>query len=279
MRTTGVTLFADQSHDLSPSRRSRNRVVDVRRRSPGSGRLLVATGLVVGLVAVSVSARTDDSARAAATTTLELSAHARASATAIRGEQVRIRPLPGRPVCHRVAVIGDSLMDNARWYLSSALGQAGYSSIIDAQPSRRIPESVRAPYSGVLAARQVRSSWGEADCWVIALGSNDLIYGGGDSTIAASLIESMLASVTLGSSIWWVNLDYHRDPRFSFDFVGATSTFNAALDARAALDVNLMVIDWYSLAESHREWFFDPVHVDTIGSRARAQQVVDALAS
>ena len=102
-----------------------------------------------------------------------------ASAPAVRGEQVRIRPLPSRPTCHRVAVIGDSLMDNARWYLSSALGQAGYSFVIDAQPSRRIPESVRVPYSGVIAARQVRSTWGDADCWVIALGSNDLIYGGG----------------------------------------------------------------------------------------------------
>ena len=83
-----------------------------------------------------------------------------ASAPAVRGEQVRIRPLPSPPACRRVAVIGDSLMDNARWYLSSALGQAGYSFVIDAQPSRRIPESVRAPYSGVIAARQVRSTWG-----------------------------------------------------------------------------------------------------------------------
>ncbi len=113
---------------------------------------------------------------------------------------------------------------------------------------------------------------------MIALGSNDLIFGGGDSTTAASLIDSMLASVTPGSSIWWVNLDYHRDPQLSFDFVGATSTFNATLEARAAVDVNLTVIDWYSLAESHPEWFFDPVHVDTTGSRARAQQVADALA-
>ena len=238
----------------------------------------MSTGLVLGLVAASVPARTDDSARAMATTALELSTPARVSAPAIRGEQVRIRSLPSRPACRRVAVIGDSLMDNARWYLSTALGQAGYSNVIDAQPSRRIPESVRAPYSGVIAARQVRSTWGEADCWVIALGSNDLIFGGGDSTTAASLIDSMLASVTPGSSIWWVNLDYHRDPQLSFDFVGATSTFNATLEARAAVDVNLTVIDWYSLAESHPEWFFDPVHVDTTGSRARAQQVADALA-
>jgi hypothetical protein len=243
------------------------------------GRLLMAAGVVVGLVALIAPARTNDSARAAAVTALEISAPARASAPAIRGEQVRIRPLPIHPVCHRVAVIGDSLMDNARWYLSNALDQAEYSSVIDAQPSRRIPESVRAPYSGVIAARQVRATWGEADCWVIALGSNDLIFGGGDPALAASLIDSMLASVTPGSSIWWVNLDYHHDPEVSFDFVGATSTFNAALDARAARDESLMVIDWYSLAESHREWFFDPVHVDTVGSRARAIQVVDALAN
>ena len=95
--------------------------------------------------------------------------------------------------------------------------------------------------------------------------------------MAGSLIDSMLAVVTPGSSVWWVNLDYHRDPQVSFDFVGATATFNAVLDARAVLDVNLTVIDWYSLAESHGEWFFDPVHVDTIGSRARAEQMVDAL--
>jgi hypothetical protein len=168
-------------------------------------------------------------------------------------------------------------MDNARWYLQGELDRAGFTYVIDAQPSRRIPETVRAPYSGVIATRQVRSTWGEADCWVIALGSNDLIFGGGDPSTAASMIDSMLAVVTPDSNVWWVNLDYHRDPRTSFDFVGATAIFNAALETRAALDVNLRVIDWYSLAESHLEWFFDPVHVDSVGSRARAQQVVDAL--
>ncbi len=239
--------------------------------------LLIAAGLVLGLVALGSLARTTPPARAEVTTAFGLSVPARPSAPAIRGEQVRIRPLPSPPSCRRVAVIGDSLTDNARWYLGTALGRAGFSNIIDAQPSRRIPETVRAPYSGVLAARHVRSTWGDADCWVIALGSNDLIFGGGDPTVAGSLIDSMLAVVTPGSSVWWVNLDYHRDPQVSFDFVGATATFNAVLDARAVLDVNLTVIDWYSLAESHGEWFFDPVHVDTIGSRARAEQMVDAL--
>jgi hypothetical protein len=250
----------------------------VRRRFSGIASLLVAGGLVVGLLSHPSPGGSNDLVRAAPRLTVQLAGAASASAPAVRGDQVRLRPLPRLPACQRVAVIGDSLMDNARPYLRSALDRAGYSSVIDAQPSRRIPESVRAPYSGVTAAFQVRATWGEADCWVIALGSNDLIFGGDDPIVAASMIDSMLAAVTPNSKIWWVNLDYHRDPRVPFDFVGATATFNAVLDARATAQADLTVIDWFSLAESHLDWFFDPVHVDSVGSRARAEQVVEALA-
>jgi hypothetical protein len=242
-------------------------------------RLLIAGGLMLGFVADAPSTRATGSMLDASDVALQLTSGARASAPAVRGQQVRLKPLPPLPSCQRVAVIGDSLMDNARWYLARSLDQAGYTSIIDAQPSRRIPATVRAPYSGVTAARQVRSTWGEADCWVVALGSNDLIFGAGDPSVAASMIDSMLAVVTPNSRVWWVNLDYHHDPRVAFDFVGASSRFNAVLDARAAVDANLTVIDWYSLAEQHLDWFFDPVHVNDTGSRARAEQVVEALAS
>jgi hypothetical protein len=248
----------------------------VRRESTGRVRWLIALALVLVATAWSPAARPDRTARASAGVT-ELSSPARAFAPAARGEATRIGPLPPPPRCVRVVVIGDSLMDNARWYLQTGLTGAGYVNVIDAQPSRRIPDTVRAPYSGVTAARTVRSTWGEADCWVIALGSNDLIVGGGDPIVAASLIDSMLATVTPGSRVWWVNLDYHLDPRYSFDFVGATAVFNDRLAARAAPDANVTVIDWYSLAEQHPGWFFDPVHVDTAGSRARAEQIVDAL--
>jgi hypothetical protein len=133
--------------------------------------------------------------------------------------------------------------------------------------------------NGGVSAFQVRAAWGEADCWVIALGSNDLIFGGDDPIVAASMIDSMLAAVTPKSRIWWVNLDYHLDPRVPFDFVRATANFNAVLDARAAAHTDLTVIDWFSLAESHLDWFSDPVHVDSVGSRARADQAVEALAN
>lgn len=185
--------------------------------------------------------------------------------------------LPPPPGCSRVVVIGDSLTDNARPWLVDELRSAGYEFHIDAQPSRRIPESVRAPYSGVRAARAVRASFGEADCWMLALGSNDLVFGGGDRSVADALISEMLGAVSPGALVWWVNVNYHRDPRTSFDFPGASRRFNEVLAARAAADRDLFVIDWYTLSEANRSWFFDPVHVDAAASRIRAEFTAGAL--
>ncbi len=185
--------------------------------------------------------------------------------------------LPPPMGCHRVAVVGDSLTDNSEPWLVAGLAEAGFVAKVDAQPSRRIPAAVSAPYSGVRAALELRTTWGDAECWVIALGSNDLIRGADDRAVANSLIDEMLAAVSPGARVWWMNVDYHRDSRTSFDFVGATATFNSALAERAATNPTLHIIDWYSLAESHLEWFFDPVHVDHTGSIARADQMVAAL--
>ena len=94
------------------------------------------------------------------------------------------------------------------------------------------------------------------------------------------MIDSMLAAVTPGSKVWWVNLDYHLDPWSPFDFVGGNVELQYGPREPGRTDRRpSTVIDWYSLAESHIDWFFDPVHVDSAGSRARAQQVVDALAN
>jgi hypothetical protein len=192
----------------------------------------------------------------------------------------QIAPLVAAPDrCARVVVIGDSLMDNARPWLHAGLRDAGVTFVIDAQPSRRIPATVRVPLSGVQAALFTRSSWGDADCWIVALGSNDLIFGAHDASTAAAMIDEMLAAVTPDARVWWVNLHYRRDPRTSFDFPAATAVFNAELDRRADSDPRLAVVDWYSLVDANQHWFFDPVHVDRTGSIARAQQAVAALGS
>lgn len=184
-------------------------------------------------------------------------------------------PPPGG--CGRVIVIGDSLMDNSAPWLRSELSAAGHEHYLDAQPSRRIPARVREPYSGVKAALGARATFGEADCWIVALGSNDLVYGGDDVDQVNGMLDEMLAAVTPDASTWWVNVNYHRDPTTGFDFVAATQTFNEVVDTRAAATPTLHVIDWYTLSEANLDWFFDPVHVDRAASIVRAEFTVDAL--
>ena len=211
-------------------------------------------------------------------TALTIGTAAEVTKSAVRGSQVQVaEAVPAPSGCRRVAVIGDSLSDNSRPWLVSGLSEAGFTAVVDAQPSRRIPSSVRAPYSGVRAATEVRATFGEADCWVVALGSNDLPYGGLDRESITMWFNEMLGAVTPGAHVWWVNLDYHRDPRWAFDFVRSTSVFNTALAERAVEDPDLDLIDWHALAEANVQWFFDPVHVDRTGSIARAHQTVDAL--
>lgn len=201
------------------------------------------------------------------------------SETADRGAAFQATDtLPPPSGCSRVVVIGDSLTDNSEPWIRAELRDAGYEFAVDAQPSRRIPEQVRAPYSGVRAARSVRATFGEAECWMIALGSNDLVYGGGIRAEANRMIDEMLAAVTAGAAVWWVNVNYQRDPRSGFDFVAATATFNEVVADRAAADPDLQVIDWYSLSEANPAWFFDPVHVDRAASIVRAQFTVAELA-
>jgi hypothetical protein len=205
---------------------------------------------------------------------------ANVSEPAVRsGEQIQVLPRPEHPKpCERVIVIGDSLMDNSEPWLIAELDDAGFTAFVDAQPSRQIPAAIRVPFSGVTAARSIRSSWGEADCWMIALGSNDLIFGGGQTVASATVrIDEMLSAVTPGAAVWWVNVDYHPDPRTGRDMVAATKRFNEALDRKATSTAALTVIDWYTLAEANLQWFFDPVHVDRTGSIVRAEFTVAAL--
>lgn len=240
-----------------------------RRAAPRAAGAAILLGLaLVGMAVVA----------AAGAPALDTGAHALTAAD--RGEQRQTRPIPPPPgptPCERVIVIGDSLTDNARPWLNDGLRDAGFTRKVDAHHSRRIPAFVSAPYSGVKAALEVRATWGEAECWVIALGSNDLAHGANTAATVNSMLDEMLSVVTPGARVWWVNLDYHRDPRTSFDFAGATAVFNGQLDTRAASNPKLYVIDWYSYAEANLHWFFDPVHVDRTGSIARAAQIVDAL--
>ena len=112
---------------------------------------------------------------------------------------------------------------------------------------------------------------------MVALGSNDLVFGAGVRATADAVIDEMLAAVTPGARVWWVNLNYHRDPDIAFGFPAATAVFNQALADRAASDPDVTILDWYAYSEANLGWFFDPVHVDRPGSIARARFTVAAL--
>ena len=229
------------------------------------------TAWLAALVVVSISAT-------AAALTAGIGGGASVGEPAERGAAFQATDtLPPPTGCDRVVVIGDSLTDNSAPWIRSELRNAGHEFAVDAQPSRRIPAAVAAPYSGVTAARAVRASFGDADCWMVALGSNDLVYGGGVRAEANGMIDEMLGAITPGASVWWVNVNYHRDPRAGFDFPAATAVFNDVVADRAATDVHFHVIDWFTLSEAHPEWFFDPVHVDRAASIVRAEFTVAAL--
>lgn len=202
-----------------------------------------------------------------------------AGAPAERGAATPTRPMPPRPGCDRVVVVGDSLTVHAQPELESQLAAAGFDATVTAHWGRGVSH-VDPPFSGLIAADEVRGSFGEASCWVIALGSNDLYQGGDDPAVAASLVEQMVAAVTPGAAVWWVNVNFHDNPDdfgLDVDEEQATSDFNAVLDARAADDPVFTVIDWYARSEPNRWWFLDAVHVNDAGSRARVELIVNAL--
>ncbi len=206
-----------------------------------------------------------------------ITASAGVTAPAARGTQVQVTPLPPAPQCDRVAVVGDSLTAASAEGLRRELAAAGYDAMVDGQVSRRIPAAVRDPYSGVSATRRIRTTWGEADCWVIGLGSNDLEAGAADSTVAGRWIDEQLAAVTPGARVWWINVNYRFEAGNPFDFPAATATFNAVLDARASSNASLDVIDWYSVLAANTGWFVDGVHVRAPAYQERTRITLAAL--
>jgi lysophospholipase L1-like esterase len=184
-------------------------------------------------------------------------------------------------LCTRVWMIGDSLTVGSAPAIRSGLERLELeAALVDGVNNRRIPAT--APISGVLAARSIRAEQGEANCWVIALGTNDISNGVTTTSRARAVVAEMLAEVTPDARVWWVNVDFRSLDGTTY-FPDATRTFNAVLDERAASDLRFEVIDWYTLAEGHPEWFLKPdgtadaVHVNATGYAARAALVVDVI--
>ncbi len=180
------------------------------------------------------------------------------------------------PGCQRVVILGDSLTVGAATYHRLRLNDASLVGIVDGRNGRRISATAGEALSGVLTAQRIRRDWGNADCWVVALGTNDYYVGGSRSVaVATGLIDQQLDAITPGARVWWVNV---RDTSSTAALDGSR-TFNRALVERAAVDDRFQVIDWYALFLANPGWSRDGIHVSTTGSIARAALVDRALMS
>ncbi len=179
--------------------------------------------------------------------------------------------------CTRVWIVGDSLTLGSATKLRSELTAIGVTNVVDGAISRRISASAPPLLSGVITARTIRATRGEADCWVVALGTNDLNTGVTTPTRADAAITEMMAEIPVPARVWWVNIDYHAVEGSTVDYPAATRTFNNALAKRDASDARFELIDWYGLAEAHPQWFVDAVHVNSAGHSARASLILDSL--
>ncbi len=179
--------------------------------------------------------------------------------------------------CRRVWIVGDSLTIGSAAKIRSQLTAIDVENIVDGVNGRRVSATAPGLLSGVIAARTIRATNGEADCWVVALGTNDLSNGVTTSAKSKAAISEMMAEIPTPARVWWVNVDFHAVEGSTVDYPAATQTFNTALAQRDASDARFTVIDWYALAEGHREWFVDAVHVTNAGHSARASLIVDSL--
>lgn len=225
------------------------------RKLTGPRRLTALASLVVLCgVAVPLAARADIASIASIGQT---------GATATQ-QAVRL----GSSSCTRVWVIGDSLTEGSAAALRSGLAGLGLDAyVVDGVRNRRISATSN---SGVLTARSIRATRGEANCWVIALGTNDITSSVTTTALSRTAVSEMIAEVTPQARVWWVNVDVR-----SLD--QSTRTFNSVLNERAAADLRFQVIDWYALAGSHPEWFVDAVHVNSAGYTARAALILDSI--
>lgn len=162
--------------------------------------------------------------------------------------------------CGSVAVIGDSLTEQSAGELATVL--AGVRHVVDGRGGRRTAVSyvrtdppVGYTPSGVEAVRGV--SW-RPDCWVIALGTNDVLRG--DPQTFDADIRTLLDAIPSGR-VLWVSVG----PQVKL----WTDVWNRAL-VRAGVEL----VRW----EPDSEWLKpDGIHVTAVGARERARLIGRAV--
>ncbi len=166
-----------------------------------------------------------------------------------------------------IVVIGDSLTLGSAAQTARALRTAGWGPIcIDGTIARSIEFGSPWVPDGLDAVNRIRTShpiWNDPTItWVIALGTNDVVFSGTSGARAKLYVADQIAAIG-PNPIWWVNV---RTSRIEWQYQEAI--FNQSI---AASGVN--VIDWYS-ASGGQGWIGgDLIHLTSVGYQARADLV------
>jgi len=142
---------------------------------------------------------------------------------------------------------------------------------IDGERGRHIRATPK--LSGIMALRALRSRGYQPDCFVIALGTNDVFVSGNAATYRI-WIEAMLNEIG-DHPVLWVDIVNGKK-------VAAAATFNSTLRDVAATHPQLVIGEWASFAALHPEWTGrDKIHLKPAGYLGRAswltEQVVQEL--
>ena len=134
--------------------------------------------------------------------------------------------------------------------------------------------------SGVTAIRQAR---GNADCWVIGLGTNDAGLAVDDGVVAlfAGRIDAVMTAVPRGTSVYWLDTYAAAGAQaFAANPLAASHAvaWNAALNAAADRWPQLTVVSFSRLVVTDGGVVdADGVHLTASGRVSRARTVIDAL--
>ena len=156
-----------------------------------------------------------------------------------------------------ITMLGDSIMNGNRKIILEQLPDA----LIEAKGSRDI-------VGGFEAAQKLDWEGKLSDVVIVELGTNGSLVNPGYYSTGT---QNMLELLGTERQIFWVTVycSYSQ-------YMAANNQFIWEL---AATRPNITIIDWYSLAVEHPEWFPDGVHPNLDGARAFAKLLKDSLAA
>ena len=156
-----------------------------------------------------------------------------------------------------VTMIGDSIMNGNRKIILEQLPDA----LIDAKGSRDV-------CGGFEAARKLEMEGNLSDVVIVELGTNGPLL---KHEPYASGTQNLLELLGTERQIFWVTVYCSYSQWMAMN--------NNYIWELAATHPNITVIDWYSLAVNHSEWFPDGVHPNLAGARQFAKLLREALAT